>query len=155
MAISRRQFVGLGAGAVCTFAFGGAVKAFGANGELLRPPVVLDEDDFIAKCVRCNRCIGVCHTGALASATLEDGLLEIKTPKFDFHRGPVIFAMSACACAQRRLLPLATRWHLPQAELDAPLWCLTDAWHFITGAISACKPALMVHFQPMSLGIPL
>ena len=91
MAISRRQFVGLGAGAVCTFAFGGAVKAFGANGDLLRPPVVLDEDDFIAKCVRCNRCIGVCHTGALASATLEDGLLEIKTPKFDFHRGSCDF----------------------------------------------------------------
>lgn len=91
MDLSRKAFVGVAATAIGLTAFGGAAKVLGGNEELLRPPVVLDEAAFISKCVRCYRCISACHTGALVPATLDDGLLEIKTPKFDFRQGSCDF----------------------------------------------------------------
>lgn len=91
MSLSRKAFLGVGATALGLGAFGGVVKAFGGKRDLLRPPVVRDEVDFISKCVRCYRCVSVCHTGALVPATVNDGLLEVKTPKFDFKRGSCDF----------------------------------------------------------------
>lgn len=87
MGMTRKAFLGVGAAAVCSGAFGGIALALGGPDELLRPPVVRDEAEFASRCIRCYRCISVCPTGVLAPATLDDGLLAMKTPKVDFHRG--------------------------------------------------------------------
>lgn len=87
MTISRRGFACLCAAGVGTVAFGGAARAFGGTGDLLRPPVAASEDDFLSKCLRCYRCVSACHTNAIDVARLEDGLIEVKTPKMNFHRG--------------------------------------------------------------------
>lgn len=87
MSMTRRAFVGVGATALGATALGGAAKAWGKNDDLLRPPVVLDEDVFLSRCLRCYRCVSVCHTGAIVPATLDDGVIEIRTPKLNFHRG--------------------------------------------------------------------
>lgn len=87
MDIPRRSFLGLCAAGAGTLAFGGASRAFGGSATLVRPPVVTDEDDFTARCVRCYRCVSACPTGVIEPAKLEDGLLEVRTPKMNFHAG--------------------------------------------------------------------
>lgn len=87
MGMTRKAFLGVGAAVVCSGALGGVAFALGGSDELLRPPVVEDEAEFASRCVRCYRCISVCPTGVLAPATLNDGLLAVKTPKIDFHQG--------------------------------------------------------------------
>lgn len=69
-------FLGLGGG-------GRALKAR----ELLRPPGGQDEADFIAKCLKCDRCRSVCHTSVIGPANLADGLLDARTPVMKFRLG--------------------------------------------------------------------
>lgn len=85
--VTRRSFLGLcAATAACAFV-GGAGVAFASDEELLRPPGAGSESDFLACCVKCDRCRSVCPTGAIDVATLEQGLLVARTPVMDFHRG--------------------------------------------------------------------
>lgn len=94
--LTRKAFLGVGATAVGLGVFGGIVRALANEDAVLRPPLVDDEGEFAARCVRCCRCIEVCHTHALVPAVIEDGVLVMKTPKFDFHRGSCDFC-NECA----------------------------------------------------------
>lgn len=87
MAISRRQL--LGATAVCAVAatVGGAGVALAGEREFLRPPGGQDEANLAAACLKCDRCRSVCPTGAVAFASVQDGLLQARTPVLNFHRG--------------------------------------------------------------------
>lgn len=95
--MTRKAFVVTAVSAAGLITFGSTAKAF-ANEEIIRPPVVLDEAEFTSKCLRCYRCIEVCHTHALIPAPLEDGVLAMHTPKFDFHKGLCDFC-NACVDA--------------------------------------------------------
>ena len=102
--LSRKAFLGVGASALCLGAFGSAVKALGGREGLLRPPVVKDEADFISKCMRCYRCISVCPTGALVPASLNDGLLEVRTPTLDFKQGYCDFCNKCVEVCPTRII---------------------------------------------------
>jgi ferredoxin-type protein NapG len=99
MTISRREFVqGM---ALCAGLF--AIGRFGAPGAgyaetsgvaapaLLRPPGGQDEERFLARCIRCFRCLNACPTRCIVSADIPDGLLTARTPRLDFHKGPCVF----------------------------------------------------------------
>lgn len=88
---TRREFVVGAAGALGLVALGGAGAALATEGELLRPPGGQDEDSFFALCSRCYRCRSVCPEDIVVTATIEDGLLQARTPKLDFHRGCCTF----------------------------------------------------------------
>lgn len=108
MSVTRRAFVGLGAAAAASCALGGVARASsaGSHEALLRPPVVDDEADFAARCVRCYRCIEACPTRALRPAGLEAGLVAWSTPVFDFHQGACDFCGKCVeACPTRALRP--------------------------------------------------
>lgn len=82
---TRREFVA-GAGVLAgMFALGGAAKAFGANGSLLRPPGGQDEAAFLAACLRCDRCRTACPRKVITLATISDGFLSARTPVLDFR----------------------------------------------------------------------
>lgn len=66
---------------------GTAVKAVAGDSDLLRPPVVGDEDDFNARCIKCYRCVSVCPMNAIRESSLTDGILAARTPKMDYHTG--------------------------------------------------------------------
>ena len=87
MSLTRKAFLGVGATAVVAASLGGVAEALAPGDNLLRPPVVLDENELMAKCVRCYRCISVCPEGCISPATVNDGFVQIKTPKLDFHQG--------------------------------------------------------------------
>lgn len=87
MFLTRRGLIAGAAGCTCLLLFGGIAKAFGGDGQLLRPPGGQDEERFLGACVHCNRCRSVCPQNVIATGKVEDGLVNTGTPYLDFHRG--------------------------------------------------------------------
>ncbi|MDR2587467.1 MAG: 4Fe-4S dicluster domain-containing protein [Coriobacteriales bacterium] len=80
--VSRRSFV-LGVGGIAVLGGLGGLR-FVPHGSLVRPPGGQDEDRVIAACFRCERCYEICPRGVIAPAHIEDGILAMRTPTFDF-----------------------------------------------------------------------
>ena len=47
----------------------------------VRPPGVVDEDEFLSLCIRCMRCIDSCPSGGLRPMSLSDGLANVGSPE--------------------------------------------------------------------------
>lgn len=90
---------------VCVAAGGvGALAALGIvaqsqtqAGTLLRPPGSVNEAQFAARCIKCDRCRSVCHTDVIVPADWADGLKRMRTPKLDFRLG---YCDLCARCAQ-------------------------------------------------------
>ncbi|KAB7649578.1 4Fe-4S dicluster domain-containing protein [Sutterella faecalis] len=54
---------------------------------LVRPPGSVPAENFLARCLRCDRCRSVCHTNVISSGKLSDGILSLRTPVMDFRLG--------------------------------------------------------------------
>ncbi len=77
--LERRVFIGgLLSGFLLSRSF--AFKSPLRQQRLLRPPGVLDEDDFQKKCVRCGECMKVCPRNALYPDYSHSGLYGLFTP---------------------------------------------------------------------------
>lgn len=84
--VSRRTFL-LGGASLAACAVGGAaLKPLIAEADVLRPPGSLPEEDFMARCIRCNRCVTVCPTHVLDPMGVEEGILQIRTPRLHYSR---------------------------------------------------------------------
>lgn len=82
---TRRTFV-FGAAALAVGAVAGtAANPFTAQGDYLRPPGHVSEAEFMARCVRCDRCISVCPTDVLYPLGIESGL-GVRTPSVSFEK---------------------------------------------------------------------
>lgn len=80
--MTRRSFaLGMG-GAAAMFGIGG-LKFVGTT-PIIRPPGGQDEDHLIAACIRCEKCCEICPRDVIAPAHIEDGILNMRTPTFDF-----------------------------------------------------------------------
>ncbi len=93
----RRQVLaalGLGALGVITLRTGDQSKR--PNKELLRPPGVRDEADFLSRCVRCSECMKVCPTTGLQPALAEAGLEGLWTPRLVPRLGRCDYGCNAC-----------------------------------------------------------
>lgn len=85
--ITRRDLlVGAGLLAGC-FALGGGVKAFAAEANYLRPPGGQDDAGFRALCVKCDRCRTVCPQNIIVPVSVDEGMLDARTPRLDYHLG--------------------------------------------------------------------
>ena len=88
---SRRTFV-FGAAALAVGACVGAVaRPQAAACDTLRPPGAADEAGFVARCIRCDRCISICPTDVLYPLGIEQGVLAVRTPALDFRAGSCTF----------------------------------------------------------------
>lgn len=97
--ITRRDLIGGVAGAAVLVALGAGGKvAYGASDPLLRPPGGQDEAHFIATCIRCDRCVTVCPTEAIAVANLDKGVVNARTPYLNFHQGYCTFCDGEYRC---------------------------------------------------------
>lgn len=81
--MSRRTFA-LGVGGAAVMLGLGGFKFVGAQ-SVIRPPGGQDEDHLIAACIRCEKCCEICPRGVIAPTHLEDGILNMRTPTFDFQ----------------------------------------------------------------------
>ena len=85
--MNRRTFLHnvLAAGAACGAGAGILVGSGSAAGREvgLRPPGALDEDEFLARCIRCFRCGDACPNRAIVAlnpATGRDSVTRIPDP---------------------------------------------------------------------------
>ncbi|KAF0112346.1 MAG: (4Fe-4S)-binding protein [Chloroflexi bacterium] len=74
----------------------------------LRPPGVIDNEDFLSKCVRCGVCIKVCPTQALQADANLSGLEGFGTPILIPRIGFCAFSCNACGqhCPVEAIPPL-------------------------------------------------
>ena len=88
---TRRTFVfgaaALAVGAAC----GVAARPFSTGASVLRPPGGHIESNFMAKCVRCERCISACPTDVLYPLGIEQGVMAVKTPAITYSAGSCTF----------------------------------------------------------------
>jgi MauM/NapG family ferredoxin protein len=69
------------------------------NSLLLRPPGVNNEEDFLARCLRCSQCMKVCPTSGLQPALAEAGLEGLWTPHLMPRLGYCDYGCNACGQA--------------------------------------------------------
>lgn len=72
-------------GSVAVIALGG-VKYL-PSAPLVRPPGAQDEDMLLAGCIHCQKCVEQCPRKAIASSHIENGIIQVRTPKMDFRSG--------------------------------------------------------------------
>ena len=74
----------------------GALRYVGHN-PLPRPPGGQDESHLVSACIRCERCYEACPRKVIIPAHIEDGLLGMRSPTFDFSNNYCDF------CAEENL----------------------------------------------------
>ncbi len=109
----RKVFTGLLAGAAVVPLLRSAPGlAVERNERLLRPPGALDEDHFLARCIRCGECMKVCPNNALQPALNEAGLEGLWTPVMVPRIG---YCETSCVlCSQ--VCPSGAIWEITAKE---------------------------------------
>jgi ferredoxin-type protein NapG len=99
--MTRRHFIEGACAAGVIIALGGCGVAFADDGSgLLRPPGAQDVSRLRGLCLRCDRCRSVCPHNVIDVAHLEDGFVDTRTPKMNFHLGYCDFCGGEYRCAR-------------------------------------------------------
>ncbi len=67
---------------------------------LLRPPGALEEDRFLARCIRCGQCMRVCPANIIQPALLEAGIQGLWSPVINYRLGRSGCQPTCIACGQ-------------------------------------------------------
>jgi ferredoxin-type protein NapG len=79
--LGRRAFVGLAGRCAAVFAVGGLLRLSERNANFMRPPRARPEEEFLALCIRCDKCREVCPHGLITPVLLTESVLEVGTPR--------------------------------------------------------------------------
>jgi len=94
---TRRQVLtGLAAGAAGVALLRTGIRSKHPHPQLIRPPGVEDEGEFLARCLRCSQCMKVCPTSGLQPMLLEAGLEGLWTPRLVPRLGHCEYGCNAC-----------------------------------------------------------
>jgi ferredoxin len=76
---------------------------------LCRPPGVIDEAEFLRRCVRCLHCVQSCPNGIIEATGLEAGLSSLFTPHLRFDKNGCDYRCQACQLVcPNQAIPLQT-----------------------------------------------
>jgi len=78
----------------------GGLSGANRNPSLIRPPGALDEDRFLARCIRCGQCMRICPSNILQPALLEAGVQGLWTPAVNYRIGRSGCQPNCIACGQ-------------------------------------------------------
>jgi polyferredoxin len=95
--LSRRQFlqtIAVGAAGMVLLHVDTRLRR--KNSRLIRPPGVVDEQDFLSTCLRCSECMKVCPTNGLQPLQGEAGLEGLWTPGLMPRLGHCDYGCNAC-----------------------------------------------------------
>ena len=82
------------------------------NARLIRPPGSVEEDEFLARCIRCGECMKVCPNNAIHPTLFEAGLEGIWSPTLIMRVG---YCESTCTlCGQ--VCPTGAIWEITEDE---------------------------------------
>jgi len=99
--LSRRGFVLAGTGVLLASMWGvGGLTGPNRNPGLLRPPGALDEERFLARCIRCGQCMRICPGNIIQPALLEAGVQGLWTPALNYRIGRSGCLPNCIACGQ-------------------------------------------------------
>ncbi len=82
------------------------------NARVIRPPGSLEEEDFLARCIRCGECMKVCPTNAIHPTLFEAGFEGIWTPMLIMRVGYCEYSCVLCS----QVCPTGAIWKLTEAE---------------------------------------
>lgn len=89
--MQRRELCAAAGGILGLLVLGAAGRATGSTTTPIRPPGGQDEGEFIARCIRCDRCRSICHTSVIGVGTIAGGLTQMRTPVMNFLTGDCDF----------------------------------------------------------------
>ncbi|MFQ5500935.1 MAG: 4Fe-4S dicluster domain-containing protein [Phycisphaerae bacterium] len=172
MALTRREFVKQSAAVGITI--GGGVylsgKSLGTAGDSawgaessprLRPPGALDEEAFLATCIRCMRCVDACPNHALVSVA--QGEAGAGTPTMHPRKAACMLCMGdegdwlkcteACPSGALKLVKkerddIRRNVHIGIAEIDLDLCYSYNNW-----SCGACFRACPLASEAMTVGL--
>lgn len=99
--LSRRGFIAAGSGLLLASMWGvGGLAGTGRDAGLIRPPGALDEERFLARCIRCGQCMRICPGNIIQPALLEAGIQGLWTPAVNYRMGRSGCQPNCIACGQ-------------------------------------------------------
>jgi ferredoxin len=99
--LSRRGFIVAGSGLLLASMWGvGGLAGAGRDAGLIRPPGALDEERFLARCIRCGQCMRICPGNIIQPALLEAGVQGLWTPAVNYRIGRSGCQPNCIACGQ-------------------------------------------------------
>ncbi len=99
--LSRRGFIVAGSGLVLASMWGvGGLAGANRDASLIRPPGALDEEHFLARCIRCGQCMRICPGNIIQPALLEAGVQGLWTPAVNYRIGRSGCQPNCIACGQ-------------------------------------------------------
>ena len=126
--LSRRGMILAGAGLFLASLWEvGALGGANRDPLLIRPPGALDEERFLARCLRCGQCMRICPTNIIQPALLEAGIQGLWTPAVNFRIGRsgcnpnCIACGQVCPTAAIRPLSLEERQGLGEFAAQGPI----------------------------------
>jgi MauM/NapG family ferredoxin protein len=104
----RQMLAGLATGAASVGVLRTSTQTKRLHPQLIRPPGVEDEGEFLALCLRCSQCLKVCPTSGLQPVLFEAGLEGMWTPRLVSRLGYCDFSCNACGqvCPSGAIPPL-------------------------------------------------
>ncbi len=102
--LSRRAFVGLLGKGTGVFVLGGLIRFLEPKQKFIRPPGALPEEEFLALCTRCLKCVEMCPN-IIDSVSLAESVISVGTPRMRFSCSRCMRCNYVCptgALAQRR-----------------------------------------------------
>ncbi|MBN1568914.1 MAG: 4Fe-4S dicluster domain-containing protein [Acidobacteria bacterium] len=109
----RRVMESVAAGVVALPLFRASLGlAKNRNSRLIRPPGSLEEEEFLARCIRCGQCMKVCPTNAIQPVLHESGIEGIWTPMLVMRAGYCEYNCVLCG----EVCPTGAIWKITEAE---------------------------------------
>jgi polyferredoxin len=99
--LSRRGLIIAGGGLLLASMWGvGALAGANRDPRLIRPPGALDEERFLARCIRCGQCMRICPGNIIQPALFEAGVQGLWTPAVNYRIGRSGCQPECIACGQ-------------------------------------------------------
>jgi ferredoxin-type protein NapG len=105
----------------------------------LRPPGAIDEESFLAACIKCGQCVQVCPIEAIRLADIADGVgngvpfLDPRAQACDFSCDATQCILACPTGALSHTIDRKEQVRMGRAELVAPDACLARAGRGVTG----------------------
>ena len=137
--LNRRAFLQWSGLAALTLGLGGLARWAMREEIFLRPPGARPEVEFLARCLKCQRCIEVCPHNTLAPVLVSESPTEWGTPRLNFRAGYCdLCGQCTTACPSGALLPFDTHTvRLGRAEIR-PDQCIAWNWGGCTVCFRQC-----------------
>jgi ferredoxin-type protein NapG len=117
------------------------VKAIAGELTPVRPPASQSEEHFIGACIRCNRCRGACPRQIIVNCDFEDGIINLRTPRLNFHTRSAAAYRRAEGTDQAAVLASPYQAVLAAGGTGFCDFCMLCAKTCPTGALTSFDPA--------------